>query len=446
MLFGTDGIRGIANHHPITPEVMVKIGKAVAVALKNSKERPKILIGKDTRLSGYMIESALTSGICSMGADVLLVGPMPTPAIAHLTKSFAADAGIVISASHNPAEHNGIKLFSKDGVKLNREKEEEIENLIASDNFENAAINGHKIGKAYRIDDAKGRYIEFTKGTIGNSSLAGFKVVLDCSNGAAYNIAPPIFRELGAEVVVLADKPNGLNINKACGCLYPELIKNIVKEEKAGIGIALDGDADRVLLIDEKGNEVDGDQIMAIVSLYFAKHNRLNKNTLVATSMSNRALDTIMKKNRITVVRTDVGDPNVCAEMLKHSYNFGGEKSGHILFLDYNTAPDGIITALHLLMIMKNEGKPLSELASVLKPFPQVLVSVNIAEKRALEEMPGVVNKIKEAEEQLRDNGRVLVRYSGTENKARVMVEGEDKGKIQKIAEEIAEEIKQEVG
>jgi len=445
MLFGTDGIRGIANKEPITPEIMVRLGKAIAVVLKNSKERPRILIGKDTRLSGYMIESALTSGICSMGADVLLVGPMPTPAIAHLTKSFAADAGIVISASHNPAEHNGIKIFSKEGIKLGKDREEEIERLVSSNNFQNSEINGHKIGKAYRIDDAKGRYIEFAKGTIGNMPLTGLKVVLDCANGAAYNIAPPIFRELGTEVVVLADKPNGLNINKACGSLYPQLIKNVLKEEKADIGIALDGDADRVILIDEKGNEIDGDQTMAIIALDLSKQNKLNKNTLVATVMSNKELDNIMKKNKIAVVRTDVGDPNVCAEMLKNSYNFGGEQSGHILFLEHNTAPDGVVTALHVLKIMKKENKVLSELAAVLKPLPQLLLNVDVREKRDFEEMPSVVDKIKKAEEKLGNRGRILVRYSGTENRARVMIEGEHK-EIQKIAEEIAAEIKKEVG
>ncbi|MFH1511594.1 MAG: phosphoglucosamine mutase [Candidatus Woesearchaeota archaeon] len=444
--FGTDGIRGIANKHPMTAEMALQIGKAVAHVLRNGKERPKIVIGKDTRLSGYMFESALTSGICSMGGDVLLVGPMPTPAIAHLTKSFAADAGIVISASHNPSDHNGIKIFSKDGFKLDDSTEYEIEELLHSEKLRNNNVTGDRIGKARRIDDAKGRYTEFVKASIKNYNLTGLRIVLDCSHGAAYHITPQLLAELGAEVITLCNQPDGLNINRDCGSLHPELIKKSVLENKLDVGIALDGDADRVIMVDEKGNEVDGDHIMAVIALSYKNEGRLKKDTVVATVMTNKGFEIFMEKNGITTVRTKVGDPYVVEEMVRNGYNLGGEQSGHIVLMDHTTAPDATVTALHILKIMKETGKRLSELSSLYKALPQILINENVKEKKEIESMPEVMAAIKEAEAKLADKGRVLVRYSGTENKVRVMVEGEDYGAIKDHAENIMKEIITEIG
>ncbi len=440
-LFGTDGVRGIANQHPMTADMALKLGKAAAIVLGNGKNKPTILIGKDTRISGYMLEYSLTSGITSMGADVLLVGPMPTPAIAHLTKSFAADAGIVISASHNPAEHNGIKFFDKNGHKLSDEIEEKIEGLVFSNNFNHDHIIADKIGKAYRIDDAKGRYIEFAKAAINNNSLKGLKVVVDCAHGAAYHVSPQIFKELGAEVIPIHNQPDGLNINKQAGSLYPDKLKEEVLKQKANLGIALDGDADRVIFVDEKGHEIDGDQIMALCALELKKQNRLNKNTLVSTVMSNIGLDILMKQNNIEVVRTDVGDRYVFDEMKRNGYNFGGENSGHLIFLDNSTTGDGTIAALHVLNIIKDSGKNLSELAKMEK-LPQVLLNLCVEEKKPIEDLPEVLKKIKEVENRLKGKGRVHVRYSGTENLVRVLVEGENPQDIKNYAEEIGEEFK----
>lgn len=442
-LFGTDGIRGVANQYPMTPELILRVGKAIASSL--DKKKPKILIGKDTRISGYLIESALTSGICSQGADVLLVGPMPTPAIAYLTKLFEADAGIVISASHNPAEHNGIKIFDKNGFKLSDDTERKIEKAVLSENISNKNINGDKIGKAFRIDDASKRYIEFAKSTT-KDSLKGFKIVLDCANGAAYHIAPDIFKKLGAEVIVLNNKPDGLNINLNCGALHPEVIKEKILEEKADIGIALDGDADRIIAVDEKGNIVDGDHIMAIFAIEMKNNNKLRENTVVATTMSNIGFEIAMKNNGIDLIRTDVGDRYVIEEMKTNNYNLGGEQSGHIIFFDYIPTGDGIITALQIMNIMKNTKKKLSELKECMTTFPQLIKNIEVKEKKPFEEMNSVIDSIKQAENHLKDNGRVIVRYSGTENKARVMIEGKDKTLIEKIADNIINEIKKEVG
>ncbi len=441
-LFGTDGVRGIANIYPITADIALKLGKAAALVLANGKKKPIILIGKDTRLSGYMVEYALTSGITSMGADVLLVGPMPTPAIAHLTKSFAADAGIMISASHNPAEHNGIKFFDKNGFKLPDDVEEKIEQLVFSNNFKQEHIIADKIGKANRIDDANGRYIEFAKASIDSDSLKGINIVVDCANGSSYDITPSIFRELGAEVITIHDKPDGLNINKDCGSLHPEKLKEAVKKEKADIGIALDGDADRVIFIDENGNEINGDQIIALCALDLKKQNKLNNNTVVTTVMSNVGFDILMKENNIKVIRTQVGDRYVFDEMNKNNYNFGGENSGHLIFLDSSTTGDGTIAALHVLEIMKKANKKISELTNLIKKTPQILINVEVKEKKPIDELKNVSKKIKEVEEKLKDKGRVLVRYSGTENLARVLVEGDNENEIKKYAEEIASEFK----
>ncbi len=446
-LFGTDGIRGVANAYPMTPEVVLDVGKAVAYVFKEKcgKEKPKFVIGKDTRLSGYMLENALISGIVSVGADVLLVGPMPTPAIAHLTKSLNADAGIVLSASHNPAEDNGIKIFSEDGYKLPDNVEDEIEKHVLSGTVKTEHIKGGLIGKVHRIDDARGRYIEFAKASVNSMSLKGLKIVLDCANGAAYNTAPHILSELGAEVVVLNDKPDGLNINLDCGALHPEKMMEIVKKEKADIGIALDGDADRVIVCDEKGRNVDGDHIIAICAINMKENGTLKKNHVVVTIMANKGFDIAMEKKRIKAVKTKVGDRYVVDEMRKKGYVLGGEQSGHIIFSNYTTTGDGIVSALQLLKVIKERREKLSKLAACMTPLPQVLVNVEVKEKKDISRLK--VNKnIKSAELKLGGKGRVLVRYSGTQNLCRIMIEGENKREIQKMANDIAKDMKKEIG
>ena len=448
-LFGTDGVRGKANTYPIIPEIALRLGKAAAEAFKQNIEnsngkRRSIIIGKDTRLSGYMLETALTSGITSMGVDVLLVGPMPTPAIAHLVRSFAADAGIMISASHNPAEDNGIKFFGRDGFKLPDKVEEQIEELALSNNTKGDHITGGLIGKAYRINDASGRYIEFSKSSIDNLSLRGLKIVLDCANGAAYLIAPKVFSELGAEVIVLNDRPDGLNINLNCGALHPEVIQKAVAEHKADIGIALDGDADRVILADENSSIVNGDAVMTMCAYELDMAGRLAKKTVVATTMSNIGLEIALKKRNIRLVRTPVGDRYVIDAMRAHGYNFGGEQCGHLVFLDHNTTGDGILTALQVLSIMKRNHRRLSELAADFKKSPQIIVNVDVREKKPFEEMPSIAKLSKEVEEKLGNTGRLVLRYSGTQNVARIMLEGHDEASIKGLAEQLAEAIKKE--
>ncbi len=446
-LFGTDGIRGVANIFPMTPEMVLSIGKATAHVFKEKcgKKKPKFVIGKDTRLSGYMIENALASGIVSVGADVLLVGPMPTPAIAHLTKALNADAGIVLSASHNPAEDNGIKIFSENGHKLSDNVEDEIEKYVLSGKIKTEHIKGDLIGKALRVDDAKERYIEFVKASVESMSMKGLRVILDCANGAAYNTAPHILSELGVEVVVLNDRPDGLNINLDCGALHPEKMMEVVKEENAHIGIALDGDADRVIVCDENGKSVDGDHIIAICAINMKEKGTLKKNSVVVTIMTNKGFDIAMAKERIKVVKTKVGDRYVVDEMRKKGYVLGGEQSGHIIFSNYTTTGDGMISALQLLRIMKERGKKLSKLAECMTSLPQVLVNVDVKEKKDISKLK--VNKnIKDAESKLGEKGRVLVRYSGTQNLCRIMIEGENKREIQKIADDIAKTMKKELG
>ncbi|MBS1267198.1 MAG: Phosphoglucomutase/phosphomannomutase [Candidatus Woesearchaeota archaeon] len=445
ILFGTDGVRGTANKYPITPEACVKLGKAAAIVLKNGKKRPRFIIGKDTRLSGYMVETALMSGIVSVGGEVMLVGPMPTPAVAHLVKSFAADAGIVISASHNPAQDNGIKFFSAAGLKLSDEVEEEIEKLFFSDMTE-YSVNGNQVGKAYRIDDALGRYIEFAKSTVNNISLKGMKIVLDCANGAAYKIAPKILRELGANVLVLNNKPDGLNINKGCGATHPELISRIVVEEKADLGLALDGDADRVIMVDENGKVVDGDQILCIAALNMLKKGELKKDSLVVTGYSNLGLDKAIKQAGGRVVRVKNGDRYVIDEMLKKGYNLGGEQSGHIIFFDYSMTGDGTIASLKILRIMKKSGRTLSDLSSCMKKFPQKLINVDVNSKPDFSKINGFNRAIKSVESKLGDSGRTLIRYSGTQNILRIMIESEDKALIADMAKELADIVKKEIG
>ncbi len=447
-LFGTDGVRGVANIHPMTTETAMQLGRAAAYIFKSSsKRRHRIVIGKDTRLSGYMLESALVAGICSMGVDVLLVGPLPTPGIANITKSMRADAGVVISASHNPFQDNGIKFFSADGYKLPDEIELKMEKLLDSKKIEALRPTATEVGKAFRIDDAAGRYIVFLKNSFPPElDLAGLKIVLDCGNGAAYKVAPAVFEELGAEVIPLGVKPNGTNINAGCGSLHPEVISEAVKQHRADIGIALDGDADRVIVCDEFGNEVNGDQIMAICATDMIARKQLKKKTLVATVMSNMGLDIALRKVGGKIIKTAVGDRYVVEEMRKGGYNLGGEQSGHLIFLDNNTTGDGVLAALQLLAVMRRREKPLSELAEVMIPLPQVLVNVRVRERQDIMTIPPVAAAIRGVEEKLGNEGRVLIRYSGTEPLLRIMLEGQDKYEITGWANEIADLVKQQIG
>jgi phosphoglucosamine mutase len=439
-LFGTDGIRGVANVHPMTSEIAMQLGRAVAHIFKDKDRRHRILIGKDTRVSGYMLETALASGICSMGVDVLLVGPMPTPGIAFLTTDMRADAGIVISASHNPFQDNGIKIFCRNGLKLPDEKELEIEQLMSSKQIDSLRPTATEVGKAFRIDDAAGRYIVFLKNTFPSDfTLDGFKIVLDCAHGAAYKIAPLVFEELGAKVYPIGIEPDGININQNCGALHPEAISQTVKEQGADIGIALDGDADRVIFVDESGVEVDGDHIMAICAIDMYRENRLKKNTVVATVMSNIGLDIALKKEGIKMLRAAVGDRYILEEMLQHGYNFGGEQSGHIIFFDLNTTGDGILSALQVLAAMKKSNKKLSELSTVMQRFPQVIDNVEVKDKKDLDSVPEIKKAIDDAEKTLSGKGRVLVRYSGTQSLCRVMVEGQDEKEIKGIAQNLVQ-------
>jgi phosphoglucosamine mutase len=431
----------------MTSEMAMKLGRAAAYLFKNKAGRHRIVIGKDTRLSGYMLESALTSGICSMGVDVLLVGPFPTPGIAFLTRSLRADAGVVISASHNSFEDNGIKFFSRDGLKLPDRMEHEMESLIFSGKIDAIRPTADAIGKAFRVDDAEGRYIEFVKSSLPKGmTLQGLTVVVDCANGAAYKVAPTILRELDAKVIVLGDEPDGMNINRNCGSTHPDVIRNAVREQHADVGIAHDGDADRAIFTCEKGRLVNGDQVMAALAVSLKKMRRLNKNTLVTTVMSNMGLDRAMKAAGIRIVKTAVGDRYVLERMLTDGYNFGGEQSGHLIFLDYNTTGDGLITAVQVLALMKTTGKPLSELAKVMTNFPQVLVNVPVKERHDFSTLPKVKQRIQTLEKKLDGSGRLLIRYSGTEPVVRIMIEGEREPEIRKWADELAQTIQDALG
>ncbi len=442
-LFGTDGIRGKVNRHPMTPETVLKVGMAAAKLLRKDIGRNMILIGKDTRISGYMIESALTAGICSMGMNVLLVGPIPTPGVAFLTRTMRLDAGIVISASHNPFDDNGIKFFAYDGFKLPDELEREIERLVLVDTHLANRPSDASIGKAYRLEDATGRYIEFIKSTIPKGeNLEGMKIVIDCANGAAYKITPTVLSELGAEVIAINTSPDGTNINRHCGSTNVTELKEEVLKRGAHVGIAHDGDADRTIFVDEKGQEVDGDLVMSLWAVELKKEGRLKNNALVTTVMTNLGVEHYLKRKGISVVRTRVGDRYVVEEMVRGGYNLGGEQSGHIIFLDYNTTGDGPITALQMLHLMKRQGIPLSEMVSDIFLYPQILKNVKVRDKEVVK-LPEVKQAISEAEKRLNDNGRILVRPSGTEPKIRVMVEGNDREMIEEIAEEIASVIKE---
>jgi phosphoglucosamine mutase len=446
-MFGTDGVRGTANVDSLTVENVLRLGRAAAYVFKNGKRRTRIVIGKDTRISGYMIENALAAGICSMGTDVLLVGPLPTPGIAHITSSMRADAGVVISASHNSFEDNGIKFFCGEGFKLPDDQEKKIEELIFSDKIDDLRSTAGDVGKAFRIEDARGRYIVFVKNSFPNDlNLKGLKIVVDCAHGAAYKVAPAVLEELGAEVIPVGVSPDGTNINDGVGSLHPGVMSEAVKEHGAQIGLALDGDADRVIFVDEFGEVVDGDHIMAICGTQMLREKRLANNTLVATVMSNMGLDIALKKANGKVVKTAVGDRYVVEEMRRKGYNFGGEQSGHMIFLDYNTTGDGMISALQLLAIVQRTQKPLSELSKIMVPLPQVLVNVRVKSRQKIEEVPAIFKVVSHAEQTLADKGRILLRYSGTEPVLRIMLEGENKQEITNLADEIAGAVKKELG
>ncbi len=450
-LFGTDGVRGVANTYPMTTDIAMQIGRAIAFLVKKQKpdreHNPRIVIGKDTRLSGYMIENALASGICSMGVNVLLVGPLPTPGIAFITTGMRADAGVVISASHNPFQDNGIKIFSKHGFKLPDEEEAIIEDLIFSKKMDSLRPVAEEVGKATRIDDARGRYIVFLKNTFPKRyTLDGIHIVLDCAHGATYGVAPHVFEELGAKVTSIGVKPDGKNINHECGALHPGVMAKVVQEEGADLGIALDGDGDRLIVADEKGTIVDGDQIMAICAAEMIERRKLAQNTLVATVMSNLGLEVAMQRMGGKLIRTQVGDRYVVEEMLRNAYNFGGEQSGHLIFLKHNTTGDGILGALQLLVTMKKKERPLSELTQIMEPFPQVLQNVRTKQKVAVDTIPGFADKITVMEKSLGTTGRILVRPSGTEPVIRVMVEGEDARLIETMACELCDFISKQAG
>ena len=468
-LFGTDGVRGVANQEPMTSEMALKLGRAIARVLHESnpadavarplvpsfarkngdggKHRYKILIGKDTRLSGYMLETALASGIVSMGADVLLVGPLPTPGVAFLTRSMRADAGVVISASHNPYQDNGIKFFSCEGFKLPDEVEARMEEMIETGETEKARPTASEIGKAFRVSDAVGRYNVFVKNSFPrNLTLEGLKIVVDCGHGASYKVLPEILSELGAEVLPIGVQPDGENINRRCGALYPETARELLLHEGAHFAVALDGDADRAVFVDETGEILDGDHVLAMCALDMQRKGTLKGSGVVATVMSNLGLQLAMQSAGLEVVRTQVGDRYVVEKMLADNFNLGGEQSGHILFLDHNTTGDGAITCLQILSLMVETRQRLSELRNVMKRLPQVLLNVTVKEKREFSEMPQVARKITEVERALGDRGRLLVRYSGTELLARIMLEGEDEKRIRAMADDIADEIRAQIG
>lgn len=458
-LFGTDGIRGRVNKLPMTPENVLRIGIAAATVLKNEHGRQMILIGKDTRISGYMIESALTSGICSMGMNVTLVGPIPTPGVAFLTRTLRLDAGIVISASHNPFEDNGIKFFSSDGFKLSDELEQEIERLVADKDFPAKRPYRERIGKASRLDDATGRYIEYIKSIIPKGiDLEGLRVVVDAANGAAYKVTPTLLKELGADVIAINDKPDGININQGCGSVHLDSIIKAVKEANAHIGIAHDGDADRTLFVDEKGSVLDGDIILGLWAYEFKKEGKLNGNTVVSTVMSNLGLEKYLSSHGIKLIRTKVGDRYVVEEMRKGRYNLGGEQSGHIIFFDYNTTGDGPITALQVLYLMRKKNCLISELTNDIYLYPQMLLNVSVTPassslSKASRSIAGSIKEdaviklaIDDAIKKLGKKGRLLVRPSGTEPKIRVMVEAEDADMAKTVAEDVAGVIRKRLG
>jgi phosphoglucosamine mutase len=453
-IFGTDGVRGTANIEPVTAETALKLGRAAGHVFKNletqsrGRGRHKIVVGKDTRLSGYMLENAISSGILSMGVDVLFIGPLPTPGVAYVTRSLRADAGIVITASHNPYDDNGIKFFRADGYKLDDRIEARIEDLVFSGEIENIRPTAQEIGKAVRIDDALGRYIEYAKSSFPRGmTLEGMRVVADCGHGAAYKSTPCVLRELGAEVIVYGNQPDGMNINKDCGSMHPEKMCQQVREHRAHLGIAHDGDADRVLLCDETGTMIDGDDILAIAARDMLTQGILPKKTVVATVMSNAGLDAFVTEHGGKVIRTAVGDRHVIDEMLRNGYSLGGEQSGHMIFRDYSTTGDGLVCALQILRIMKAAESPLSRLARCWSRYPQLVVNVRVREKKPFDQLDGVLQLVAQADAEVSaSGGRVLLRYSGTEPKARLLIEGREMAVLEKHSQKICEAIRKQVG
>jgi len=446
-LFGTDGVRGTANQYPMTCEVALALGRAVAHMSKSGNHRHRIVIGKDTRVSGYMIEMAFASGVCSMGVDALLLGPMPTPAVAHLTSDMRADAGVMISASHNPYEDNGIKIFGRDGYKLPDEMEYELEQWTRGDAIEHIRPTKDQVGKAFRIDDARGRYIARLKQVMPSEiDLAGMRIVVDCANGAAYKVAPTVLEELGAEVFPIGVSPDGRNINEGVGAMYPRKLGEAVKAHGADIGLALDGDADRLIVVDEFGNPVDGDAVLGLAARQLHRVGKLKNDEIAVTVMSNLALDGFLKSEGVAVTRTQVGDRYVVEAMREKDLCLGGEQSGHLVFLDHATTGDGMVAALNLLTLLRREDALVSEMSRLYEPYPQSLVNVQVREKPPIETLDEVQRAIEEAENALGDSGRVMVRYSGTESKARVLVEGPKRAEVESIAHTIAGALRGAIG
>lgn len=442
-LFGTDGVRGIANEYPMTSEMAVNIGRAVAHLFGGNKNKPKIIIGKDTRISGHMIEYALVSGICSMGADAYLAGILPTPGVAFLTSSTGADAGIVISASHNPFYDNGIKIFKSNGHKLSDEKEDELERILLNDKVHLLCKSVRETGKVYEVDEAEKKYAAFLKSTLPEkTSLKGMKIILDCSNGATYRVAPEIFTALGADVESLFISPDGKNINKDCGSQHPETLVKEVVTTKADIGLAFDGDGDRLIAVDEKGHVVTGDRILAVCAKFLKQKQRLENNIVVSTVMSNMGLGAALKHMGIQHVTAKVGDRYVLEEMISSGAIIGGEDSGHMIFSKHLATGDGILTALRLIEAMKDESKPLSELTQIMTVFPQVLINVDVKSKPDIETIPEIMDAIRSVEKRLNGEGRVLVRYSGTQPLCRIMVEGPTVDETERYCRQIADVIK----
>lgn len=453
-IFGTDGVRGIANVEPVTAETALKLGRAAAHVFKNLEARSRghgrhrIVIGKDTRLSGYMLENALSSGILSMGVDVLFIGPLPTPGVAYVTRSLRADAGLVITASHNQYADNGIKFFRPDGYKLDDKIEAEIEDLVFSGRIDEIRPTAGDIGKAVRIEDALGRYIEYAKTSFPRGmTLEGMRVIVDCAHGAGYKATPCVLRELGADVIVFGNQPDGKNINKECGSMHPQYLCERVREFRADVGIAHDGDADRVLMCDEQGELIDGDDIMAIAAMDLLTQGQLAEKTLVSTVMSNAGLEAAVHAAGGKVIRTGVGDRLVIDEMLRGGYNFGGEQSGHLIFRDHSTTGDGLVAALQMLRIMKSTGKSLSQLAKCWTRFPQLVTNVVVREKKPIDSLDGISKLVAEAEAEMEaQGGRLLLRYSGTEPKIRLLVEGRDAKVLRDWSQKICDAIKRQIG
>ena len=441
-LFGTDGLRGRVNIYPMTADVALRLGLAAGTRFRKGDRRHRVVIGKDTRLSGYIFESALTAGLCAAGMHVIMVGPLPTPAISFLTRNMRADLGVVISASHNPYHDNGIKFFDAEGFKLPDEVENEISAMVLDPDWKWDYTPSDKVGRAYKIEDAAGRYIVYTKSCFpAHLSLDGLRIVIDCANGANYKVAPLDLQELGAEVFKIGTEPDGININANCGSLHPQRVAEKVREVRADIGLALDGDADRLIVVDEHGSILDGDQIMALCAQAMMERGELPDNTLVATVMSNMALEVFMNERAGKLLRTNVGDRYVVEAMRRTGAMLGGEQSGHLIFRQYSTTGDGLLAALQILRIMREKDRPLSELAGLLTPFPQELINVRVEKKIPFEEVPGIGQSVAAVEKDLAGRGRVLLRYSGTESLCRVMVEGEDPVRVRAHAEHLAETV-----